>query len=236
MTLISVVTITKDDLDGVKKTVLSLSALKKLGVNQLIIDGSDLEISKNVKKLAVDNGADYFWLKPSGVASAFNFGLSKTDSEWVWFLNGGDSMINDFNCKTLIDLLENSSSDAISFQTRMGKSILKKPPLYMFYPPVYNWIPHPSTFVRRSVLQKIGGFDEKYKIASDGDLWFKLIHLGAKFDFVAIPITNFSKGGISSDLSKLTIEQKQVVFSNFFTISLNLLKRFWQMINFLFFS
>lgn len=236
MTLISVVTITKDDFDGVKKTVLSLSALRKLGVRQLIVDGSDTGISKKVKKLAVDNGVDYFWQKPSGVASAFNFGLSKCDSEWVWFLNGGDTVLRNINNDMFLYLVGNSNSDAMIFQIKDKSGVVDLSPFVYMYPPVYNWIPHPSSLVRKKILDNVGGFNRKYSIASDGDVWFKIIHSGAKIDLISVPIVYFKSDGISSNEIQRNNEQRKVVLSNVLKICLNFVKKIWQVVNFIFFK
>ena len=37
-----------------------------------------------------------------------------------------------------------------------------------------NFIPHPATFVRRSLFKQAGGFDERIKYAMDYDLWLRL--------------------------------------------------------------
>lgn len=40
-----------------------------------------------------------------------------------------------------------------------------------------NFIPHPATFVKRSLMLNAGGFDERLKYAMDYDLWLKLSRL-----------------------------------------------------------
>jgi glycosyltransferase involved in cell wall biosynthesis len=40
-----------------------------------------------------------------------------------------------------------------------------------------NFIPHPATFVRRELMLRAGGFNEKLKYAMDYDLWLKLARL-----------------------------------------------------------
>jgi glycosyltransferase involved in cell wall biosynthesis len=43
---------------------------------------------------------------------------------------------------------------------------------FMFYS---NLIPHPSTYVMKSVFQRHGGFDEQYKVVMDYDFWFRVL-------------------------------------------------------------
>ena len=53
-----------------------------------------------------------------------------------------------------------------------------------------NFIPHPATFVKRSLMQKAGGFDESLKYAMDYDLWLKLARLAEPVQ-LDIPLTAF---------------------------------------------
>jgi glycosyltransferase involved in cell wall biosynthesis len=40
-----------------------------------------------------------------------------------------------------------------------------------------NFIPHPAMFVRRELMQRIGGFDERYKYAMDYDICLRMARL-----------------------------------------------------------
>ena len=42
-----------------------------------------------------------------------------------------------------------------------------------------NFVPHPATFIKRSVFERTGGFDESIKYAMDYDLWLKLAKITA---------------------------------------------------------
>lgn len=37
-----------------------------------------------------------------------------------------------------------------------------------------NWIPHESTFVRRELYERVGGFSERWKYGMDYDMWLRL--------------------------------------------------------------
>lgn len=47
--------------------------------------------------------------------------------------------------------------------------------------PRYNPIIHPSVMIRREVLEKVGGYNEKYRTSQDYALWFRLAADGVKF-------------------------------------------------------
>lgn len=62
-----------------------------------------------------------------------------------------------------------------------------------------NYIPHPATFVRRELLQRVGGFDTSLKYAMDYDLWLKLARMAEPVQLDE-PLTAFREheGSLSS--------------------------------------
>ena len=42
-------------------------------------------------------------------------------------------------------------------------------------------IAHPSVIVRRTCLERVGGYSEKYRYAEDLDLWLRMLRVGVKF-------------------------------------------------------
>jgi len=47
----------------------------------------------------------------------------------------------------------------------------------------YCFIPQPSTLVRRSAWESVGGLDETFEFAMDYELWWKLYMQFGKFDY-----------------------------------------------------
>ena len=84
--LLNIITVTKDDFDGVEVTIRSTEKIRKhQNVTQFIIGSSEGETKEKVRALAdsADNVV-YHWLEPVGIAAAFNLGLNHASSEWVW--------------------------------------------------------------------------------------------------------------------------------------------------------
>jgi GT2 family glycosyltransferase len=65
---------------------------------------------------------------------------------------------------------------------------------------VQNYVAAPSTFVRRSALLDVGGFDERFKYSMDYDLWLRLARLA---DPVVLdePVTAFRMAGESLSMT-----------------------------------
>lgn len=71
---LDIITVTKDDLEGIAATILSTRKLRAcLGVRQIIVDSSGEPVSEKVRGLLVGGGnVDYFWQQPCGIVATFN--------------------------------------------------------------------------------------------------------------------------------------------------------------------
>ncbi|MGO9145145.1 MAG: glycosyltransferase [Desulfomonilia bacterium] len=216
--LLDIITITKDDLDGLLSTRESIrSLLKSPEVRQLIIDGSSAEVKKHTEETAMgEENVKYAWYQPSGISSAFNHGLDLATSEWVWFLNGGDTFHPSMDCNTLLNILRTSNAEAIIFQieTKQSHTRCQHPPMWEIWPPVGSWIPHPATIVKRQLFTRYGYFDEQYRIAMDYEMWLRLFSKYVIVDLISMPIVLYDEAGVSSIRRKESMkEAKRILLS-----------------------
>ena len=207
--ILNIITITKDDFDGLKSTISSTKCFRdKYGVRQIIVESSLLETQKRIKALITDEkDVTYIWIEPSGISSAFNLGLSLSKSEWIWFLNGGGLIHSNLDAEKLIYILKESNSDAIVFQMEFMSSHIRynHPPLWKFWPPIYpNWIPHPAALLRGNLFEKFGSFNSNFKIAMDGEVWIKFFSKDPEVDLISLPRVLFDEKGISNTQTKTT--------------------------------
>ena len=81
-------------------------------------------------------------------------------------------------------------------------------------------IPHPTTFVRKSLYERHGLFDESYAIAGDWDFMLRLYRAGERFCFIDKVLAAFDNAGISSIPSRrLAAENRRVYFKHLDFIS-----------------
>lgn len=234
-TFLDIVTITKDDLEGIAATIQSTRKIRgSAGVKQIIIDGSGEQVQEEVQGLLIDEeNIEYYWQEPNGIAHALNHGISRSNSEWIWFLNGRDEVYPDLDTDLLLRLLGASKSDVIICELESMQSGLlqRHPPLWALWPPLY-WVPHPSTLIRRDLFCKYGSFNQEYKIAMDGELWVRFFAKDIQIDMLSIPISLFDQNGVSSTDSKNVIrEGDKIVINNF-----GLLFKLWFTRGFYFFT
>ncbi len=212
--LLSIVTVTKNDFEGVQKTLSSTKALRQNPlIEQLIIDSSDSEVAEKIEALSVsESGVRYIYQPPQGISPAFNLGISEALGQWFWCLNGGDELHEMCPLPLLESLMQNSLADALIFEMESIKGISQRPAFFTLWPPVFNWVPHPSTLIRTTTIASLGGFREDFKIAMDVELWLRLLSSPARIDLISIPLARFAPGGLSSQTPKTAAEIRKAMW------------------------
>ena len=202
MALLNIISVTKNDLEGIISTIESTKCLRSQPhVKHIIIDSSTNNIKSDVRSFVKSNeNVEYIWQDACGIAAAFNLGLSHSTAKWVWFLNGGDRIHIDLKIDHILYILNESRADAIIFQNEFDglKKVYKHPPMWDMWPPLYSWIPHPATFTRRRLYEQFGTFDESFGIAMDYEFWIRCFSKQVTVDTISIPLTIFNRNGISS--------------------------------------
>lgn len=221
--LLNIITITKDDFEGLKKTVESTEELRAHpDVAQIVIDSSEESIKiKNTEYLDNKSNIEYFWQEPRGRSAAFNYGLDQAGGKWIWFLNGGDETRPDLDSNLLLSLLNKNNAEAIIFQFEQiqSKFIPPHPELWALWPPLLSWIPHPSTVTRKELYHRYGNFDESLKNAMDFEIWMRFFSEKVIVDLISIPIARFDQTGVSYRLIKTTRrEARKIIVKYLFKV------------------
>ncbi|MHB1347629.1 MAG: glycosyltransferase, partial [Candidatus Humimicrobiaceae bacterium] len=187
--MLEIITITKNDITGLKRTVDSTKGIReKYNVRQLIIDSSDSDIKKLVSDFVLkEKNIVYFWQEPKGISAAFNYGLKEAQGEWIWCLNGGDAIKDGLSVEWFLNYLSMSKADTVIFQTvdmATGAVLEKTPPMWGIWPPLLSWIAHPSILIKKKVFNEFGFFDERYKLAMDYELYLRFFSKNISVDLV----------------------------------------------------
>lgn len=217
--MLTIITVTKDDLEGLVNTVKSTSVLRTdYSIRQIIVDSSSPEIKNEAENFARQQvNVEYVWLEPSGIADAFNQGIASSTARWVWFLNGRDEAHPDLDARFLLGVLNASQAEVLICEIEYMQSGLrcKHPPLWALWPPLY-WMPHPATIIRRDLFDRYGLFSTDFKIAMDADLWIRFFTKDIVIDMLSIPISLYDENGVSStEIVKVQREADKIVMNNF---------------------
>ena len=225
--MISIITINYNNSKGLEKTLTSFERQRNSSTFQhIIIDGGSTDGSLTVAKNYIINKNHVILQSESdsGIYNAMNKGLKLTTGKYVAFLNSGDELASR-DCLSLITkkLLEEPGTDFlygdISIIDDHGKRLrqwtsgsFSKLKLY------FGWMPpHPLTTIKKTILNSIGNFDEKYTIAADYDLMLRVLMIRKlKITYIPKILVNMEAGGISnSSLSSVVISNWEAIKSWF---------------------
>jgi glycosyltransferase involved in cell wall biosynthesis len=196
---LSIVTVTKDDPQGLARTLASAAGLRARGAEHVVVDGGREGSASDSAAPGLVAGIRVLRRPPQGVADAFNAGLAETTGQWVWFLNGGDQLHPRLDPAFLTELLSATKADVvIGGIAYEGQEARRGHPFpHGQWPSLAPWIPHPASLVRRHLFERFGGFDPRYQIAMDYEWWLRVLGRDVAVDLLDVPFVVFAPGGMS---------------------------------------
>ncbi|MFD1551793.1 glycosyltransferase family 2 protein [Putridiphycobacter roseus] len=192
---LSIITITYNNINGLKKTIASVSALTFNDYEHIIMDGNSNDGTQAYLK-SIDQPTRIWVSEPDkGIYNAMNKGLAIAKGTWVIFMNAGDQF---FNANILSDIPFSESSSIIYGQCQAEyatgfKRIIKPLPIEQLWKGMS--FSHQSVFVTKKLMGV--GFNEKYKYVADFELLFKHFLAGVNFIALQVPICIIDAGGVS---------------------------------------
>ena len=145
-------------------------------------------------------------LNDTGIYNAMNKGINLSSGKYISFLNSDDVYITE-NFDAFMKEMGKGDFDYIYgnvIRKEKGRKVefkpipKKKAEKYGYLTPILT---QPASFIKRTVYEEIGTFDEQFKIAGDTDFLIRLIVKGDfKGKYVDKPINLFAVNGVSNRL------------------------------------
>lgn len=234
---LSIVTINRNNADGLRQTIESVLSQTYRDIEYIIIDGASTDNSVDVIKEYVnqlkneDRRLKINWVseKDKGIYNAMNKGIRMATGDYIQILNSGDILAApDVTARMIAALNDEMSRDKslndgnidilygnmvrMNYATGKidGKSREVEYSLRQYYSSTMN---HDCCYIHRSVYEKYGLYDESLKIVSDWKWFLQVIGLrNVKPVYVDIDVTIFDCGGISeTNLELRNKERRQVM-------------------------
>lgn len=205
--LISDITITYNNIEGLKRTLDSFLQQTFLDFEVIVIDGGSTDQSAELLERYVpcfaEKGIAYSYVSEpdGGRYNAMNKGVGKASGEWVMFMNAGDTLSDSHTLEAVSEHLIDSEVDIVygDNQCVYGDIVT-----YHKAEGSVEYIKRGLPFSHQSVMTKLKlfkqrGYDEQFKISGDYD-WFLGAYLESRvFRYVNICISDFYMDGISSN-------------------------------------
>lgn len=217
---LSIITICYNIKDEIERTCQSIVAQTNQDFEWIVVDGGSTDGTKEILEKYKERINIFISEPDTGIYNAMNKGIKKASGEYLNFMNGGDS----FASADVIEKFYNAdiqNADVIygnvNFIKKNSKKTLEIFPdcldkLYFGH----SCINHQSAFIKHSLFDKYGLYDEQYKIAADWEKWIVFAKNNCVFHHIDQVIADFRCDGIShTQKEKLRQENQKIISAHF---------------------
>ena len=223
--ILSIITINRNNATGLEKTMRSVAAQAGKDFEYIVVDGASTDESvKVIRSFEASFGDRLKWISEpdKGIYNAMNKGIGMASGDYLQFLNSGDSLVSDNVTMRMTEALKDNDYPSVLYGNMLkdmpdgkvmrdkgfaGKSIS----FLGFYTGSLN---HPSSYIKRSLFDEYGRYDENLKIVSDWK-WFlqSIVFGGEKPAYADIDVTLFDMNGISEKNKALDKAERRRVLN-----------------------
>lgn len=195
---ISIITISYNCIDNLKKTVHSVNNQSYRNYEHLIIDGDSNDGTKQYLRDCDFDKISYLSEPDNGIYDAMNKGLDLCNGDFILMLNSGDFFYSDISLETFVKNINDFN------QIYFTKTFVVDEFGYCYHKPkdndldlskIKNFPIHQSIFVPK--IYNSLRYDTSFVIAGDTDYLIKLFKFKRPI-FIDIELVVFNLGGISS--------------------------------------
>jgi putative colanic acid biosynthesis glycosyltransferase len=202
--LFSIITVTRNNLEGLRLTHSSLTPQTGRDYEWIVVDGASADETPD---FLANTNARWTSEPDSGIYDAMNKGLERASGEWLLFLNAGDRLAGPETLQAIADTLAAAeNTPALIFGDSLEQDG-ENPPAHKPARPASGlklglFTHHQSMLYNRAALDNHAGlaplrYDTRYAIAADYDLTARLLARAPQTLYLARPICIFESGGLS---------------------------------------
>lgn len=219
---VTIITINYNNLKGLKRTMESVVNQTWKEFEYLVIDGGSTDGSPTYIE-SQNNKIDYWITEPDkGIYNALNKGIQKATGDYLLFLNSGDHF---YDAAVLADNVQHLvNHDIIAFDIHiLGQDynfFRKHPDNLKFSFFFEDTFAHQSVFIKRSLFDTIGLYDEDLTIVADWKFFIHAVASGCSYKSVHEVLSVYYLDGISSTAKGTFVrkEERQKVLKEEFSL------------------
>ena len=211
---ISIITSCYNRVSTIRGAIESVLAQDYPDIEYIIVDGASTDGSVEVIRDAIEGHEDRvkFISEPDhGMYEAINKGIRMATGDYIGLVHSDDFLYSPHTVSDIVRRLEKTHADflygdGLFVNAENTDKVVRKwiGGTYRLWKVRHGWLPlHPTCYIRRDVMEKLGGYDESYMIAADTDLLVRyLLDNHVKTDYLKKYIVRMRMGGMSTDNSR----------------------------------
>lgn len=136
-----------------------------------------------------------------GISDAWNKALARAEGDIVGILNADDHLLPGALHKVVAGFAAHPGVEIVHGNARRidgtRQSVRRPWPWPSWTVRIGTPVVHPATFVARSLYQRIGGFDLRWRVAMDYDFMLRALRAGVRLHHIDDELVVFRGGGLS---------------------------------------
>ncbi|UFS55394.1 glycosyltransferase [Comamonadaceae bacterium M7527] len=221
---ISVITVSYNSAPTIADTVHSVASQKHTDIEHLVIDGLSIDDTVKVVKANRHPNLVLSSEKDMGIYDAMNKGLDRATGDIIGFLNADDFYADAEVLTRVAQAFESDPSIEACFgdlvyvseDNRKVVRYWKSRP-YVKGSFAHGWCPaHPTFYIRRTALNRLGQFDLNYRLAADAEFMMRYLELGAvKSTYIPHIQVRMRLGGATNQSWRNIVRQNREILHAF---------------------
>ena len=200
---ITIVTVTFNSAKTIAKTIESVNRQTYNNIEHIFIDNQSSDDTIKIIK-AMAPRAGLVSESDKGIYEAMNKGFKLSTGEIIGTLNSDDYFLHEKVVENIVSCLKNGGIDYVCGRIKFFDPATGNFSHYFGSEPdlkdnlVRMSIAHPTLYIKKESMEKIGLYDENYRIAADFDWCLRLLRGNYRYSFLPDPMVAVSLAGLSS--------------------------------------
>ena len=204
---ITIITITLNSESTIRDTLNSVYSQSYQNIEHIIVDGGSKDSTLAIIRRYPNKNKKIIIKKGSNIYEAMNIGIKNSSGDFIAILNSDDIYQSESIIEEVVNIIKKNKNiniflgNLIYFKDNNYYKIVRFYSAKKFKPWMFRYglmPPHPSSFIRRSLYKKYGLYEERFKIASDFDLFLRLIFIKrVAYKTINKIIVRMRTGGVS---------------------------------------
>ena len=211
---ISVITISYNAENTIEKTLKSIENQSYNNIEHIIIDGGSKDSTLEICN-SFSHEAKIISESDNGVYDAFNKGLKLATGDVIGFLNADDTFYNENSIQDIVDAFSNNETDIVfgnldyvNEESKVIRNWISRPYEKGLLKKAWK-IAHPSFYCKKEVYDRLGGYNDSFKIAGDFELCLRFLEINQVPSFyLNKKLVKMLVGGISNS----GLKSKWIIF------------------------
>lgn len=208
---VSIITSCYNRAATIRSAIESVLAQDYNDIEFIVVDGSSTDGSLDIIREYVDRISIIISEPDHGMYEAINKGIRVATGEIIGLLHSDDFFYDNGGIGRIVKRIKRTHADFL-----YGDGLFVNPDNtnkvvrnwigggYRLWKVRHGWLPlHPTCYIRRDVMMRLGLYNESYKIAADSDLLVRyLLTGGLTVTYLNEYIVRMRMGGLSTDSAK----------------------------------